>query len=72
MGIFLKVLGVIGIVLGKFFTMTVLGAPIGISMIVGGVQLSALGADYDSVNEIKAAVVAPAVNGASNGAPPSQ
>jgi len=56
MGIFLKVLGVIGIVLGVIFILTVLGAPVGISMIVGGVQLFALGAVYDNVNEIKAKV----------------
>jgi hypothetical protein len=70
MGIFLKVLGVIGIVLGVIFTLTVLGAPIGISMIVGGVQLFALGAVYDSVNEIKARVVASGAGGPGAGAPP--
>lgn len=57
MGIFLKVLGVFGIGLGVFLTLTVLGAPLGISMIVGGVQLFALGAVSDSVNEIKLRMV---------------
>ena len=63
MGVFLKVLGVISIVLGVIFTITVLGALVGVSMIVGGVQLFALGAVYDNVNEIRARIVSAGIGG---------
>lgn len=53
MGTFLKVVGIIVLVIGIIFTVTVLGAGIGIPMIVDGVILFALGSIYDDVREIK-------------------
>jgi len=53
MGTFLKVVGIIVLVLGIVFTATILGVAVGISMIVNGVILFTLGSIYDDVREIK-------------------
>ncbi|MCJ7790729.1 MAG: DUF5362 family protein [Candidatus Atribacteria bacterium] len=53
MGTFLKVIGIIVLAIGIIFTVTVLGAVVGISMILNGVILFALGSIYDDVREIK-------------------
>jgi len=52
MGTFLKVMGIISLVLGIFLTLTVLGATVGIPLIVEGVVLFALGSVYNEVREI--------------------
>ncbi len=53
MGTFLKVVGIIAIVLGVIAFVTVIGAPVGISAIINGVVLIALGTIYNDVREIK-------------------
>ena len=53
MGVFLKVVGVISIIVGIIFVLTLIGAPAGVSIIIQGVVLFALGAIYDGVKELK-------------------
>jgi len=53
MGIFLKVAGVISLIIGIIFAVTILGLGTGISLIIDGVVLFALGSIYDNVNDIK-------------------
>lgn len=53
MGTFLKVVGIIAIVVGVIAFLTVIGAPVGISAIINGVVLIALGTIYNDVREIK-------------------
>lgn len=53
MGIFLKVIGIISIVIGIIFILTLIGAPVGVSIIIQGVVLFALGSIYDGVKEIQ-------------------
>lgn len=53
MGTFLKVVGVIVLILGVIFAVTILGLAVGVSMIVNGVVLFALGSIYDDVRDIK-------------------
>jgi hypothetical protein len=53
MGTFLKVAGIIVLILGIIFTITLLGAPVGIPMIINGITLFALGTIYNDVREIK-------------------
>jgi len=53
MGTFLKVVGVIVLILGVIFTITILGIGVGVSMIVNGVVLFALGSIYEDVRDIK-------------------
>jgi len=56
MGTFLRVVGIIAIIIGIIFIITVLGAASGINMIVSGVSLFALGTIYNDVKEIKGKV----------------
>jgi hypothetical protein len=53
MGTFLKVVGVIVLILGVIFAVTILGLAVGVSMIVNGVVLFALGSIYEDVRDIK-------------------
>jgi hypothetical protein len=53
MGTFLKVVGVIVLILGVIFAVTILGLAVGVSMVVNGVVLFALGSIYEDVRDIK-------------------
>jgi len=53
MGLFLKLVGVISIIVGIIFILTLIGAPAGVSIIIQGVVLFALGSIYDGVKEIQ-------------------
>ena len=53
MGTFLKVVGVIVLILGVIFAVTILGLAVGVSMIVNVVVLFALGSIYEDVRDIK-------------------
>ncbi len=54
MGTFLKILGIIAIVVGVILIATVVGAPVGISLIINGIYYIAFGTVYNDVKEIKA------------------
>ncbi|MEM2784438.1 MAG: EmrE protein [Nitrososphaerota archaeon] len=54
MGTLLKVFGIVAVVIGVIAFFTVIGAPMGIGLIVNGIVLIALGTIYNDVKEIKA------------------
>ncbi len=53
MGSFLMLIGIVSLILGIVFTITVFGATVGIPMIIDGIVLYALGKVYNDVRDIK-------------------
>ena len=53
MGTFLIIVGVISVIVGIFAFLTILGAVAGISFIINGIALCALGSTYDMVRGLK-------------------
>jgi len=53
MGTVLKVIGIIAIIVGVIFIPTAIGTVAGVSMIINGITLFAIGAIYNAVREIK-------------------
>ncbi len=53
MGTALKVIGVISIVVGIILSITLVGAVVGIPVLVDGIVLFAIGAIYQDIKDIK-------------------
>ena len=53
MGLILEIIGVVFIIIGVIITATVLGAAVGIPLLINGLTLFAVGAIYRTVKDIQ-------------------
>ena len=52
MGLILKILGVVFMVVGLIMTLTIIGAPVGIGVVINGIVLVAIGGIYSDLDHV--------------------